>query len=77
MKECASDSLLHDFEQAGGAHAAADAHRDDDVLALRRRPSIRAWPVMRAPVMPYGWPIEIEPPLTLSLSLGMPSLSRQ
>ena len=23
-------------------------------LALRRRPSIRAWPVRRAPVMPYG-----------------------
>src|SRR5258708_34737995 len=26
--------LVHHLEQAGGAHAAADAHRDDDVLGL-------------------------------------------
>ena len=29
--------------------------------------------VMRAPVMPNGWPTAIAPPLTLSLSIGMPS----
>ena len=57
------------------AHAAADAHGDDDVLGLRR-PSIRAWPVRRAPVMPKGWPIEIEPPLTFSF-VGNAGLSRQ
>jgi hypothetical protein len=27
-------SLLHDLEQAGGTHAAADAHGDDDFLGL-------------------------------------------
>ena len=31
---------------------------------------------MRAPDMPYGWPIEMAPPETFSLSFGMPSLSR-
>src|SRR6185436_11251046 len=45
-------------------------------FAPRRLPSISRWPVMRAPDMPYGWPIEIAPPETLSLSFGMPSLSR-
>ena len=29
-------------------------------------------PTMREPVMPNGWPIEIEPPLTLSFSGSMP-----
>src|SRR3546814_698621 len=42
-------------------------------LTPRRLPSMRAWPTQRAPVMPKGWPIEIEPPLTLSSSFGMPS----
>src|SRR6185436_14101683 len=45
-------------------------------FAPRRLPSISRWPAMRAPDMPYGWPIEIAPPETLSLSFGMPSLSR-
>ena len=27
--------------------------------------------------MPYGWPIEMEPPSTFSLSFGMPRRSRQ
>src|SRR6516225_8794072 len=30
-------------------------------FALRRLPSIRMWPASRAPVIPYGWPIEVEP----------------
>ena len=34
---------------------------------------MRAWPTMRAPLMPYGWPIEIAPPFTLSLSFGIRS----
>src|SRR5690606_6143464 len=46
-------------------------------LAPRRLPSIRAWPVSRAPVMPYGWPTAMAPPLTLRRSSGIPSLSRQ
>ena len=29
-------------------------------------------PVMRAPVMPNGWPTAIAPPFTLSFSIGMP-----
>ncbi len=33
--------------------------------------------VMRAPVMPNGWPTAIAPPLTLSLSSGMPSCLRR
>jgi hemoglobin/transferrin/lactoferrin receptor protein len=46
-------------------------------LAPRRLPSMRAWPVRRWPLMPKGWPTAMAPPLTLSLSAGMPSLSRQ
>ena len=46
-------------------------------LAPRRLPSIRMWPLKRAPVMPKGWPIAIEPPLTLNLAGSMPSLSRE
>src|SRR5690349_23043410 len=34
MKHSVSPRLLHDLEQAGGTHAAADAHRHDDVLGL-------------------------------------------
>jgi len=30
-------------------------------------------PVMRAPVMPNGWPTAMAPPLTFSFSSGMPS----
>jgi len=30
-------------------------------------------PVIRAPVMPNGWPTAIAPPLTFSFSSGMPS----
>src|SRR5688572_30505018 len=29
--------------------------------------------VIRAPVIPYGWPIAIAPPFTFSFSSGMPS----
>src|ERR1700737_1263164 len=46
-------------------------------FALRRRPSCRMWPVKRAPVIPKGWPMAIEPPLTLYLSGSMPSWSRE
>jgi hypothetical protein len=34
-------------------------------------------PTMREPVMPNGCPIEIDPPFGFSLSMGMPSVSRQ
>ena len=34
-------------------------------------------PTMREPVMPNGWPIEIDPPLTFSFSGSIPSRSRQ
>jgi len=37
-------------------------------LTPRRLPSMRACMVMRAPLMPYGWPIEIAPPSTLNRS---------
>ena len=35
------DHALVDFEQAGGAHAAADAHRDDARLDAAPRPSMQ------------------------------------
>src|SRR5207237_10306011 len=34
-------------------------------------------PTIREPVMPNGWPIEMEPPLTLSFAGSMPRRSRQ
>ena len=34
-------------------------------------------PTMREPVIPNGWPIEIDPPLTFSFAGSRPSLSRQ
>jgi len=34
-------------------------------LTPRLLPSRSAWPVVLAPVMPYGWPIDMAPPLTL------------
>src|SRR5690606_37146031 len=34
-------------------------------------------PVWREPVMPKGWPIEMEPPLMFSFSGSMPNLSPQ
>ena len=46
-------------------------------LAPRRLPSCRMWPAQRAPVMPKGWPMAIEPPLTLYFAGSMPSLSRE
>ena len=39
----------------------------------RRRPSMRAWPVMRAPDMPKGWPMLIAPPFTFRRSSGIPA----
>src|SRR5205823_9015000 len=46
-------------------------------LAPRRLPSWRMWPVQRAPVMPNGWPMEIDPPFTLYFSGSIPSRSRE
>src|SRR5258708_32204871 len=46
-------------------------------FAPRRRPSISAGPVRRAPDPPDGWPTPTPPPLTLRRSPGMPSRSRQ
>src|SRR6476661_3310888 len=46
-------------------------------FALRRSISLAMVPTIREPVMPKGWPIEIDPPFGLSFSIGMPSLSRQ
>ena len=46
------DARSQHLEQPRRAHAAADAHRHHDILAPRRLPSIRAWPVIRAPDMP-------------------------
>src|SRR5207249_5677725 len=45
--------------------------------ALRLSISLAMVPTRREPVMPKGWPIEIEPPLTLSFSGSMPRRSRQ
>src|SRR5258705_6399304 len=45
--------------------------------ALRRNISLAMVPTIREPVMPKGWPMEIDPPFTLSLSIGMPKRSRQ
>ncbi len=39
-------------------------------LAPRRLPSISACPSIRAPLIPYGWPIAIAPPSTFSRSAG-------
>ena len=43
--------------------------------AWRQRISLAIVPTRREPVMPKGWPIAIEPPFTLSRSIGMPSVS--
>ena len=45
-------------------------------FAFRRWPSSRMWPTQRAPVMPKGWPMEIEPPFTLYFSGSIPRVSR-
>ena len=47
------------------------------------RPNCLSWvcrelisvPVIRAPVMPNGWPTAIAPPLTLSRSMSMPEVA--
>ena len=70
----ARDPQLRAFEQAGRALAAADAHRDDARSVRRGGAARRARvAVSFAPVQPSGWPSAIAPPLTLTLSSGMPS----
>ena len=52
-RNVADAQISLDLEQAGGAHAAADAHGHHGIACTPRRlPSISAWPVMRAPLMP-------------------------
>src|SRR6185436_6490350 len=43
---------------------------------LRRWSSLPIVPTSREPVMPNGWPIEIEPPFGFSFAGSRPSLSR-
>ena len=54
------------LEQPRRALAAADAHGDDAVAGLAAQHLVGEGADQREPVMPNGWPIEIEPPLTLS-----------
>src|SRR3546814_2490082 len=44
--------------------------------SLRRRASSRMWPVQRVPVMPKGWPMEIEPPRSEEHTSELQSLMR-
>jgi len=53
------------LEERCRSHPTPDAHRYDDVFHAAPLPSIKAWPTRRAPVMPYGCPMEIPPPFTL------------
>ena len=59
--------LLNPFEDSGGALAAAHAHRDHAVRALRRSISRRMVAVSFAPVHPSGWPSAMAPPFTIDL----------
>jgi hypothetical protein len=49
---CSLFRSVNDFKQAGCAHAAANAHRDNAILRPAPPASIRMWPASRAPVLP-------------------------
>jgi hypothetical protein len=54
------------LDDGGGAHAAGDAQRGKAGGLVLRSSSSSSVPMMMAPVAPSGWPMAMEPPLTLT-----------